>query len=407
MATLLHHTERGTGPAVLLLSGGPGLAAGYMDDLAQRLSATHRTILPDQRGTGGSPATGPDALTLEAYLIDIEELRAALGVKKWAVVGHSWGSMLALAYAARHPQRVIGLVAMNNAALSAAVFDTLLPVLFQRLDPARQAHLQELLGAMPTAADPDAALADVFRALQYAYFADAAHAERFIAWITDATMSVPTYNMLSAHLKAIGFDLSGQLDTVRMPVLWVATAQDAFGEAPLEAGRAVLPHMQVVRILDSGHYPMIEQPDHTAGAVVHFLNTLIPEAMTTPMITGKWKITIQQHLNGNDVEVHGEADLVQHADRVEGKALIDFEPVRPYVKRQPRLVARPRRFVFSGTHRNGVVEHDYRTLDEPLEQFGHIMLQQTGPDALEGRFQGFGPENEEVVHGRVVYKRIG
>ena len=53
-----------------------------------------------------------DATTvnLDTYVSDVEALRAHLQIDKWVVLGHSWGGMLAMAYAARHPDRVRALV---------------------------------------------------------------------------------------------------------------------------------------------------------------------------------------------------------------------------------------------------------------------------------------------------------
>jgi proline iminopeptidase len=71
----------------------------------------YRIVMMDQRGCGRStPHAELDENTTWDLVADIERVRAKLGVDKWLVFGGSWGSTLALAYAAKHPERVAGLV---------------------------------------------------------------------------------------------------------------------------------------------------------------------------------------------------------------------------------------------------------------------------------------------------------
>jgi proline iminopeptidase len=103
------------GQPALVLHGGPGsgCTAG-----ARRMfdPAAFRIVLFDQRQCGRSTphASGPDvdlSVNTTAHLLgDIEALRAHLGIERWLVVGSSWGSVLGLAYAQTHPERVSALV---------------------------------------------------------------------------------------------------------------------------------------------------------------------------------------------------------------------------------------------------------------------------------------------------------
>lgn len=101
----LHLSERGGGPPLLLLSGGPG-CANYLEPAAALLPH-FRCLLPDPHGTGRS-AGGPHGLA--TALTDLEALRGALELKCWTVLGHSWGADLGLAYALACPERVTRLV---------------------------------------------------------------------------------------------------------------------------------------------------------------------------------------------------------------------------------------------------------------------------------------------------------
>ncbi|NEW40150.1 prolyl aminopeptidase [Nocardia cyriacigeorgica] len=102
------------GKPVVFLHGGPG--GGTAPFHRQFFDpAEYRIVLFDQRGCGRSTphiADGADLSvnTTDHLIVDIEQLREALGIEQWQVFGGSWGSTLALAYAQRYPQRVTELV---------------------------------------------------------------------------------------------------------------------------------------------------------------------------------------------------------------------------------------------------------------------------------------------------------
>ena len=99
-----------SGLPVLIVHGGPGGAsrpqpAGWFDRLPVRWFAL------DQRGCGRSlPRGATERNTLPELLDDMERLRRGLGLARWALAGGSWGARLALAYAARGPECVTGLM---------------------------------------------------------------------------------------------------------------------------------------------------------------------------------------------------------------------------------------------------------------------------------------------------------
>ncbi|HYM83345.1 MAG TPA: prolyl aminopeptidase [Candidatus Dormibacteraeota bacterium] len=101
---------RADGTPAVFVHGGPGGGVGpehrrFFDPDAYRI------VLFDQRGCGKStPHASLDANTTWDLVADMERLRAALGIERWVVFGGSWGSTLSLAYAERHPERVLALV---------------------------------------------------------------------------------------------------------------------------------------------------------------------------------------------------------------------------------------------------------------------------------------------------------
>jgi proline iminopeptidase len=98
------------GKPVLFLHGGPGAGAGAVH---RRFfdPGVWRVVIFDQRGAGRSRPLGSLAANTTPHLVeDIEALRKFLGIERFLLFGGSWGSTLALAYAQKHPEAVIGAV---------------------------------------------------------------------------------------------------------------------------------------------------------------------------------------------------------------------------------------------------------------------------------------------------------
>lgn len=103
------------GKPALYLHGGPG--SGFSAGQRRFFDPdVYRAVLFDQRGSGRSRplASDPDAdlsvNTTQHLIADIEVLRELHGVESWTILGLSWGTTLALAYAQAHPERVNALV---------------------------------------------------------------------------------------------------------------------------------------------------------------------------------------------------------------------------------------------------------------------------------------------------------
>ena len=98
------------GKPCVILHGGPG---GAINPTMRRFfdPSRWRMTLFDQRGCGRSrPHARLEENTTWDLVADIERLRERAGVERWTVFGGSWGSTLALAYAATHPERVTALI---------------------------------------------------------------------------------------------------------------------------------------------------------------------------------------------------------------------------------------------------------------------------------------------------------
>lgn len=123
----------GHGTPVVLLHGGPGFSSYYLKPF-EALDNDRQVIRYDQLGSGKSGTTTDTTLfTIPHFVAELDSLRAHLGVERWDVLGHSWGTILAVEYYRAHPDRVRALV------LASPVMDI----------PAFMQHVRSLVATLP------------------------------------------------------------------------------------------------------------------------------------------------------------------------------------------------------------------------------------------------------------------
>ncbi|UKT65609.1 proline iminopeptidase-family hydrolase [Pedobacter mucosus] len=108
--------RNGTGKIkVLLLHGGPGTSPEYFDNFPASLGKDYTIIFYSQLGTYFSDIPADSSLyDINSFVNDVEEVRKSQGLDQFYLLGHSWGSQLAQAYAAKFQKHIKGLILCNN-----------------------------------------------------------------------------------------------------------------------------------------------------------------------------------------------------------------------------------------------------------------------------------------------------
>ena len=253
----LHYTVEGSGSPVVILAGGPGFDAGYMQPVADLVAKHHTAILLDQRGTTGSmPATlDPTTITPELYLSDLEALRTALHYDKWTVLGHSAGTGTAMAYAIQHPEHVTSLVLLATVPPTSTPLEHMDENMVNRLpaDAPQQFH-----AVMISNASPDEKMAASVRILNPAYFYDQKAAQDFIAKLKPENAHAATSQILQ-H-AGMPYDDTAGLAKLHTPTTIIQGRQD-----PLDLGMAfetrdAIPGAKLVIIEKCGHFAWLDNP---------------------------------------------------------------------------------------------------------------------------------------------------
>ena len=102
---LIYYTSFGQGPPLLIVHGGPGASHDYFLPYLVPLARHNRLIFIDERGSGRSQKLDdPAGYTVENMVEDVEAVRRELNLGKFALMGHSYGGVLAQAYALKYQQ---------------------------------------------------------------------------------------------------------------------------------------------------------------------------------------------------------------------------------------------------------------------------------------------------------------
>lgn len=111
----VHYLERGAGPPLVLLHGNGALLQDFtISGLMDRLAETHRVIAVDRPGYGYTGRPRTRSWTAAAQAAFLRRVMGRLGVERPVVVGHSWGAIVAMAWALKHQDELAGLVLLSG-----------------------------------------------------------------------------------------------------------------------------------------------------------------------------------------------------------------------------------------------------------------------------------------------------
>ena len=240
----LAYDRRGKGTPMVLLHGFP-LDHHLWDEVVPLLEDQFDLIIPDLRGFGGS-STVDSFYSMEDYASDVAALLDHLGISKAAIVGHSMGGYVALAFARLFPDRVSGLGLVSS----------------QVLDDAPERKEGRYKSAAEVA---DKGIASVVEAMAPKLTADTRLQE-----YARASMEKQQPAAYIGALKAMAerVDSTPLLSTINYPVVLIHGDADAL--IPVDRAREVkasFPQSHFVEIRGAGHMPMLEAREQTAEAL--------------------------------------------------------------------------------------------------------------------------------------------
>ncbi len=260
----LHYIEQGTGTPVVLLHGNGAMAQDFAaSGLLQRLAARHRVIAFDRPGFGYSERPRGRVWDFSAQADLLRQALRQLGLQRSVIVGHSAGSLAALAMGLRDPSGTAALVLLSGFYFPRARTDMLITALFA-LPPLRQAaaaSVAYLFGWL------------VLPAFLRAVFAPYPVSERFVRSFPfsatlrpsqlQATIADTPMLLLNATLMPRRFGV------LSMPVSIVAGTRDRIVNTARQSERLhrSIPGSRLVEIPGAGHMVHYVDPDRVAAVV--------------------------------------------------------------------------------------------------------------------------------------------
>jgi pimeloyl-ACP methyl ester carboxylesterase len=272
----LNVEEVGSGYPLIVLHGGPGLDHSMFRPYLDGLGDEYRLLYVDERGQGRSDRVDPSTLSLDVFTRDVDLLAEALGLEEFALLGHSFGAIIATSHATE--------LGTADAYLISAGGDTSEAVL---------ADVEASLDAMGAAANAikgswedektvatEAQLKELLRVQMPFHF----HG-RPPAGYGEATVGSPDVLRHFANIGYGDFDFRPKLKDVDKPTLVIVGEHDR--TTTRRAARVLhggIPNSELEIVPAAGHMSFVEQPEPYLAAVRGFLHRAAQKELEPPRL---------------------------------------------------------------------------------------------------------------------------
>lgn len=277
----LWYEINGKGEPLLLIPGGPGFSHLYFMPHFTKLSDNLKIIYFDGFGRGKSDrAKSPDEYSIKRDVEDIEGLRKYLGIDKLNIFGHSYGGIVAQAYALKYPEHLKKLI-LSNTLFSSEMCQAMIsnlnieiqnqyPEVWEKLKLIRERdHKSSTIEYMVTSSAVS---------LQLGYFYDNSNAQRLAG--DQYSFNPDVYFSLIGEDGGFvaggdlgSLDFSMQLKEIEIPVLVIGGRFDRVCPPKYELlYRKFMPQAEFVMFEKSGHFPYIEEPQKFNESIEAFLS---------------------------------------------------------------------------------------------------------------------------------------
>jgi len=251
---IVHYEVYGRGKPVILLHGWLG-SWGLWQETMSYLGQYYRTYALDFWGFGES-GKKRETYAVQDFVSLVGQFMEQLGIARAPIVGHSMGGTVSLSVAMRYPERVSKVVVVG----SPIVGSSLAPLLKLAGYRVNAMVLFNMMGP--------------FRAFMKYYYSRAICSDPRFPAMMDRDLSRTT---LESFLNSIASlrrtDLRPMLDQVKVPALGMYGDVDKVVHPlqwqPMQAG---IPHAQIIRFPNAGHFPMLEEPQPFSQKLKAFLD---------------------------------------------------------------------------------------------------------------------------------------
>ncbi|WP_298223251.1 alpha/beta fold hydrolase [Flavobacterium sp.] len=270
----LHYRTFGEGKPMLIINGGPGMNSNGFTYIAEALSKYHyQTITYDQRGTGKSQveALNTKTITMDLMVQDIENLRTHLEIDQWAILGHSFGGILASYYALKHPEHVDRLIMSSSGGINMDFTSYVYSRQRANLTEIQKdslAYFEKKQNNGDTSFEIRKGRA---KYLAFAYVFDKSKAPIIAERLLQFSPEINT--LVIQNLFKLKYDCSKKFKDFTKPVLIFQGENDIITvETAMEIEKA-FPNSKLVLMKNCGHYGWLDAPEVYFSNIKSFLNS--------------------------------------------------------------------------------------------------------------------------------------
>lgn len=269
--TELYVKTVGLGEPVIVIHGGPVLDHGYLEPHFKTLAESYQLVFFDQRLSGRSSANVDTTdIHMDMFIEDIEALRNSLQMDKVHILGHSWGGLLAMKYALKHPSHTETLILLNAMPPSTALWQKEQKLLAQAVTKEDSLKRQEIIQSGLFKNNPSEAV----KQLLFLSFKNQFHNPELIKSLDlyipeDYMARSRSFGKLMPELS--NYNLTDNLSTLNMPVLIIYGSKEPAGTLSGPIIHKQIRESEFRIIKKSGHFPFIEQPQEFNRTILLFL----------------------------------------------------------------------------------------------------------------------------------------
>jgi proline iminopeptidase len=267
-----HYRTFGKGEPILIINGGPGMNSNGFADVAKKISDLgYMTIIFDQRGTGKSTLEKLDTstITMDLMALDIENLRKELKIKKWTILGHSFGGLLACHYFSKYPERVDRIIFSSSGGVNMNFVNNLKARIQNNLTQTQRdslSYYQNKITAGDTSYNTRKKRAG-FLANAYVYN------KKYANLIADRLMelNMEVNGLVVNDLFKINFNYQNMFIKNNVPVLVIQGKNDVISIETAEEIKNSFGNSKLKLLDNCGHYGWLDSPTEYFEAIDSFL----------------------------------------------------------------------------------------------------------------------------------------
>ncbi len=270
----LRYWTVGNGPPVMILHGGPGIGIGY---LLSELDAPGfppeglRWVAYDQRGSGRSTgAEDPSQINMDRFVEDLEAMRVASGQDRIALMGHSFGGLLAMHYAVKYREHLAAMILIDPDPASRALWSRHEELVEARLTESDRMLMAAISSAEGWETDP-VQVENYYLAQFQAYFGNREPSVRLRLGLAQGVYGNFPATALVMRESLGDWDIFSELEGIEVPTLILTGDRSVFPLSAHEMLRSVLPASELVVLPGVGHFPHMEDPEAFATITTAFL----------------------------------------------------------------------------------------------------------------------------------------